>query len=295
MVQRAGGHGLAFLAEARPESMFPGNHGPKVAEYVQEKGAGVQVLVEQYMDFVVNRLFRESLLVHAERARDIRYQPDRSRYKRMHFAAWVPPVDGETRMDYSRQEYLESDGSTLFTNDPGIKAALDALSDRWPWTISRHELVDEVAARLDREGFSASADLPNIVDNLLEVLVLQGQVRFRVRPMLPESASAPLKLVEPIRRMSEITRDDSDASLFNLWHETLLPSPVDRHLLPLLDGSRGRDALLDALLAVDRRTPIPMERDGEPVSGEGERRAFLVQHIDELPHRLAEMKLARID
>jgi methyltransferase-like protein len=90
------------------------------------------VLVEQYLDFVLNRAFRESLLVHAERAPQINYSPDGSRYRRMHFAAWVPPVDGQTRLDHSRQEYREPDDATLFTNDPGIKAALDALSARWP-------------------------------------------------------------------------------------------------------------------------------------------------------------------
>jgi methyltransferase-like protein/trans-aconitate methyltransferase len=294
MLQRAGSHGLAFLGEARPESMFPGNHGPKIAEYLQEKCAGVQVLVEQYLDFVVNRLFRESLLVHAERAPQIRYQPDRSRYQRLHFAAWVPPAEGETRIDQSRQEYLQSDGSTLFTNDPGIKAALDALSARWPWTISRQDLVDEADARLEVAGLHPSADLPTIVDNLLEVLVLQGQTRFRLDPVLPEPASAPLRLFEPVRRMAEITCDESGASIFNLWHETLLLSSVDRHLMPLLDGSRDRDVLLEALLAVDRQTPISMERDGEPVSGDTERRDFLAERIDELPQRLAEMKLSRV-
>ena len=65
MLARAGAHGLAFLAEARPEAMFPGNYGPKVAEHLVEKCGGVQVLVEQYIDFVVNRMFRETLLVHA--------------------------------------------------------------------------------------------------------------------------------------------------------------------------------------------------------------------------------------
>ncbi len=287
MLQRAGAHGLAFLAEARPESMFPGNHGPKVAEFLAEKCAGAQVLVEQYLDFVVNRLFRESLLVHAERAPQIRYQPDRSRYERMHFAAWVPPVDGQTRMDHSRQEYLESDGSTLFTNDPGIKAALDALSARWPWTLSRHELVDEVHARLGVAGFDSSTDLAAIIDNLLEVLVLQGQARFRLDPVLPEPASSPLRLFEPIRRMAEATRHESGASIFNLWHETVIPSPVDRHLLPLLDGGHDRESLLDALMAVDRHAPIPIECDGR------ERRDVLTDLIDELPQRLAAMKLLR--
>src|SRR5258705_321817 len=65
MVGHAGAHGLASLGEARPEAMFPANYGPKVAEHLLEKCGGVQVLVEQYIDFVINRTFRESLLVHA--------------------------------------------------------------------------------------------------------------------------------------------------------------------------------------------------------------------------------------
>ena len=123
MLGRASAHGLAFLAEAHLETMIPGNFGPKVAEYLGDKCGGVQVLVEQYLDFVLNRAFRESLLIHAERAPHIKYSPDSSRYRRMHFAAWLPPVDGETRLDNSRQEYQEPDDATLFTNDPGIKAA----------------------------------------------------------------------------------------------------------------------------------------------------------------------------
>jgi SAM-dependent methyltransferase len=222
MLQRAGAHGLAFLAEARPESMIPDNHGPKVAEYVREKSAGVQVLLEQYMDFVVNRLFRESLFVHAERAPQISYSPDRSRYQHLHIAAWVPPADEETRLDHTRQEYLESDGARLFTNDPGIKAALDALSGRWPWTQSRNELVEAVRTRLVAAGLNPSGNLDEHIDGLIGTLILQGQARFRLDPVLPEPATTPLRIFEPIRRMAELTRWDSEASIFNIWHETLL-------------------------------------------------------------------------
>jgi methyltransferase-like protein len=94
--------------------------------------------------------------------------------------------------------------------------------------------------------------------------------------------------------MAELTRSESDASTFNLWHETLILSPADRHLLPLLDGSRDRDALLEALLAVHRENPIPIERDGKQVSGEAEMRDALAEHIDALPEHLAEMKLLRV-
>jgi methyltransferase-like protein len=95
--------------------------------------------------------------------------------------------------------------------------------------------------------------------------------------------------------MAQLTRSENDASTFNLWHETLILSPADRHLLPLLDGTRDRDALLDALLAVHRENPIPIERDGTPISGDAEMRDALAEQVDALPERLVEMKLLRVD
>jgi methyltransferase-like protein/2-polyprenyl-3-methyl-5-hydroxy-6-metoxy-1,4-benzoquinol methylase len=290
LLGRAGAHGLAYLASAHPEAMIPANYGPKVAEYLNEKCGGVQVLVEQYLDFVADRTFRESLLVHAERAPQIRYNPPHSRYRRLHIAARVPPADGQTRLDHSRQDFLYSDGATLFTNDPGIKAALDALTARWPWTLSWQELVDAVRARLVSAGFTPSDKLSDHIEGLMEVLILQGQARFRLDPVSPERAQA-LRLDETARRMAELTRSESDASTFNLWHETLILSPLDRHLLPLLDGTRDRNALLEGLLAINRENPIRIERDGQEVSGEAELRDALAEQIDAMPQRLAEMML----
>jgi len=294
MVGHAGAHGLAYLGEARPEAMFPANYGPKVAEHLLEKCGGVQVLVEQYIDFVINRTFRESLLVHADRAPQIRYNPDGSRFRRFHIAAYIPPAEGQTRIDNSRQEFSEPDGATLFTNDPGIKAALDALSDRWPWTLSRQELVGAVHARLVSAGLTPSDTFPDDIDNLMGVLILQGQARCRLDPVLPEATPTPLRLEETARRMAEVTRGKIDASIFNPWHETHFLSPVDRHLLPLLDGTRDRSALVEALVEIAREDPIPIERDGKQLSGEAELRDALAEHIDALPQHLDEMKLLRV-
>jgi len=69
-VARARAHGLDYLSEARPEYTFAQNYGPAVVghllEYVHD-----QVLLEQHLDFVVNRHFRQTLLVHARCARRI--------------------------------------------------------------------------------------------------------------------------------------------------------------------------------------------------------------------------------
>jgi hypothetical protein len=79
--------------------------------------------------------------------------------------------------------------------------------------------------------------------------------------------------------MAELTRDQEDAATFNAWHETEMLSATDRHVLPLLDGTRDRDALLAAVQALVDDGAIPLERDG------------VAEYVDELPDRLAEMKL----
>lgn len=291
--RRADPHNLAYLADAQPQTMFAVNYGDKVGEPLLKECGHSQVLVEQYLDFVVNRTFRQSLLVHGERGPQISYHLDRSRYSRLHFAAWLPPAGGEPRFDESRQEFGEQ-GRMLFTHDPGAKAAVEALNARWPWTQSRHELLDAVHARLDAAGVEAAVDQETKIDELLELLIVRGLGRFRLDPVLLELASTPTRVDEPARRMAELARGDADACTFNPWHEEVLLSAVDRHLVPLLDGTRDRDALVEAILAVAREELIQFERGGRRLSGEAELRDAVAEQVDTLPERLAQMKLLRV-
>jgi hypothetical protein len=140
--------------------------------------------------------------------------------------------------------------------------------------------VDTVRARLVDAGLTPSDGLTDAVENLMGALILQGQARYRLHPVLPPPASAPLRLDETARRMVEVSAEEGQACTFNIWHETHLLSPLDRHLLPLLDGTRDRDALLADLLAAAPDTTTSIERDA------------VVQHVDALPQHLAELKLA---
>ena len=272
--------------------MFAVNYGEKVSVPLLKECGHSQILVEQYLDFVVNRTFRQSLLVHGERGPQISYNVDRRRFGRLHFAAWLPPAGGETQLDDSNQEYGEA-GRTLFTKDPGVKAAVDALSARWPWTISRHELLDAVQARLGACGVDAAVDQESRIDDLLEALIIRGLARYRLEPVLPEPARTPLRLPESTRRMAELVRGDDDAYIFNVWHEGVLLPPVDRHLLPLLDGTRDREALVRKLLPLLRNDVIRFYRDGRHLTEEAELRNAAGEYVDATPQRLEAMKLLR--
>jgi methyltransferase-like protein/2-polyprenyl-3-methyl-5-hydroxy-6-metoxy-1,4-benzoquinol methylase len=289
-VDRARAHGLDYLAEALPEYTFARNYGPTVVDHLLDY-ADHQILLEQHLDFVVNRHFRQTLLVHAERAPQISRTLDRNRCRRMHFAVSLPPLTGETRLDDSSQQYGDPDGSNIVTHDAATKAAIDALTDRWPWTLSWQELVGSARTRLARVGIEAAPDFEARIDELLECLIIQGQARYRLAPVLPEPACTPVRLNEAARRMAELTREDADAFVFNHWHELLPLSPVDRYLLPLLDGRRDRHALVEALMDVVGQNLIRIDRDDGQMLDEQGIRDVLAQQVDALPQRLTEMKL----
>ncbi|MCV7175320.1 methyltransferase regulatory domain-containing protein [Mycolicibacterium sphagni] len=278
MVERANDHGLIYLAEARLQVMFAGNYGTEVAQRLLDACGDSQLALEQCLDFVSNRTFRQSLLINAECAPQIRYHLDRQRYPRLHIAARMPSVDGTIALDTSRQTFGAPGEPMVFTSDPALKVALDVLNSRWPGTLSWAELQQETATRLDDAGYPAGDDLAARIDDLLTVLILNGSARYRLDPVSIGSTST-ARIDKPSRLMAELGRGEAEAVTFNRWHEMFSLSAVDRHLLPLLGGEFERDKLLDALRAAVRRGQI--EIDDEELRAQ----------VDTLPERLATMRL----
>jgi PKMT, C-terminal winged helix domain len=232
--------------------------------------------------------------VRGDRAPQISFQLDRRRFDRLHFAAWLPHASGEAPLDHSRQEFGEPEPK-LFAVDPGVKAAVNALNSRWPWTMSRLELLDEVHARLRAAGIEAAADVDGEIDAFLEHLIVRGLARFRLDPVVPEPPSTPLRLDEPTRRMAEVALAEADPQIFNVWHERESLSAADRNLLPLLDGTRDRDALVEELLTLARGDVITFERDGEQLSSRAELRTAVADYVDTMLERLTKLRLMRAD
>jgi hypothetical protein len=206
----------------------------------------------------------------------------------------LPPIGGDVRLDDSKQEFGEPE-SKLFAADPGVKAAVNALNSRWPWTISRAELLDDVRAQLRAAHVDASADLEANIDALLEYLVVHGLTRFRLDPVSPKPPSTPLQLDEPTRRLAQVALAEDDPIIFNVWHEMENLSIADRHLLPLLDGTRDRDALVDEMLSLARAEAIAFALDGARSSSRAELRTAVTEYVDTMLQRLTKLSLLGAD
>lgn len=183
-VERLDVHDLTYLADAQTETMYAANHSEETAQRLVDECAS-QLELEQCLDFVSNRAFRQSLVVHADRAAHIRYDVGPARFPRLHFATRLPVTDGFTRFDHTNQHYGEAGARQIYTNDHGVKAALDVLTAHWPQTVAWHELIAAAGGRLAGAGLDAPANLQTRIDLLLQMLIVRGLVGYRLDPVGP--------------------------------------------------------------------------------------------------------------
>jgi SAM-dependent methyltransferase len=256
-VARAGAHGLAYLAEAEPSRMLPGNFGPQVAAALSASFADDPVKGQQYLDFAVNRTFRQSLLVDAGRAAGAARGIVRAQLGSLHFAANLPCLGGSTRLDGSEQVYGPADGSGVSSSHAAVKLAVDALTRAWPGTLSREALLAEVGAKMPDAGSPPQATLEAPIDELLAYLAQRGLVRLREQPVPLAGAPGECPRLEAGARRQLDALAPGEHTVANLWHESVDVTPAERALLPLLDGQRNHTALLHAFDNLPASVPRP--------------------------------------
>ena len=205
--------------------------------------------MEQYLDFAINRGFRQTLLVHASQAGNIKYRLDRQRLQSLHFAATLPCVAGSTRLDGTVQEYGTKAGQSISTSVGAVKRALDLLTQAWPGTIGRNELVAKVEASLDAFSAMPRTTIESAIDELLEFLILRGIARIRLAPILAGSGTGVSHpRVDPLVRQMTATLTGPDLYVANAWHESIDLSPVERELYPAMEGSLDRERFIRLLI-----------------------------------------------
>ncbi|MBA4065828.1 MAG: hypothetical protein C0501_19335 [Isosphaera sp.] len=268
-------HGLRYLGEARVGTMVATNFTPDVRKGVEALAAD-PVQTEQYLDFVRNRTFRESLLVRADAAPDWAIRPDAVR--RLHVGlAHRPDGDATDFSPKTTARYRTPSGLTISTSRPALKAAMRVLGAAWPGTAPFAELEAGVAGLLGAADAGLAAVVLNtyLASDLLELhAAAVPAVRVGERPAALAVARARLAAGED----GAATRR----------HEFYRATDLDRHLIPLLDGTRDRAALVDRMAGVGG---FRVEQDGRPVTDPAARRAALGRMVDEALDRYAEVGL----
>jgi SAM-dependent methyltransferase len=212
-VAHAERHGLSFLAEADVFEM-------QASALPDELAAADVIDREQYLDFFKNRMFRQTLLCHADVERR---EPTTDVVDGMLAAAPVRPV-GE--VGPGEVEFRGPRDASLTTDHDGIKRALVRLGETWPGHVPVAVLGGEpVRETLLRAYLAAFLELHVWAPPLVTVA--------SERPVA--SALARLQAAEGTR-------------ITTLRHVSIdVPDELGRRLIGLLDGTRDRAALVREL------------------------------------------------
>jgi methyltransferase-like protein len=240
-IERAERHGLQYLAESDFGTMLTSGFPSQVAETARRIAPDV-VRQEQVMDFLRNRSFRQTLLVHAGRKIDRNILPERVQ------GLWVcGQVHAQRKTPDLRAGVMEKfstgAGVSVTTSNAITKAALMVLAERWPQSLAFADLLGAAHGRIHGIAASASStqDRQTLANDLLHGYIT-GLVELHVAgsPFRAQATERPV--------VSVLARWQAEAGrpITNLRHEVLHPTAGLRALLPLLDGTRDRAGILSS-------------------------------------------------
>lgn len=238
-------HRLQFLAEANFHEMQPHAYPSEIARQVWLLADQNLVQKEQYLDFLRNRRFRQTLLCREEVALDRLLR--RETLRGLHFGSSARPV--AERPDVGSPglvvEFRGRGDSTMSTDHPLAKAAMLHLGQAWPRLVGLDELL-----RTARSGTSADE-----ADALLDILLAAytaGLVELSTHSPRFALEPGPRPTASPVVRLQL----EHGSFVASLRHTSVyIEDDLGRRLLRLMDGTRTPEMLRHALEA----PPSPVE------------------------------------
>src|SRR5436190_10016696 len=163
-VKHAAAHGLQFLGDAMFNEMQPEEYEPAVMTALRELDNDV-LAREQYLDFLMGRRFRRTLLCRREVSLDHKIQP--GVIANFYAASEAQPKSSKLNVCSSDiEEFRTAKGASISASRPLVKAALLHLHQRWPQAIHFSGLLG-AARRLVPEESDENENVTALCEVLL--------------------------------------------------------------------------------------------------------------------------------
>ena len=274
-IERAGEAGLRYLSEAELAVVMSRGFPAGIAETLERISPDILHL-EQYMDFVRNRRFRQTLLCHEEAAP-----------KRALSPAVLHGMSVSCRASTDGQPIDLAPGTPvvfrlgerrLETTEPVTKAAFALLIEELPRAIPVDELCQAAIARI--RAADASVAVERLRKTLMEQLfqcVIGNVVELHTfqAPFAAAAGARPRadRLAAYQARTQEI--------VVNALHETVKLDELSRTVLQLADGERTSGEIVAALVERVAAGAMQVHANDRTVTDTAAARALLEKAVDE--------------
>jgi methyltransferase-like protein/cyclopropane fatty-acyl-phospholipid synthase-like methyltransferase len=298
---KAQAKGLKYLGEARIGTMVTANFGPEIEKTLKILATD-QIQAEQYMDFLRNRMFRETLLVRDTVAPNWAVQPDNLRT--LHVASAARPVAADNKTvvptvdlkSDANVSYRTPAGMSMATNRPLLKATIQALNEAFPCTVPFDQLRKTAREKI---GGADPADPKTIAEDtgliavgLLNCYMSSDLVELHGMPLafLRKPGDRPTALLWSRMQATQAT-PGKQAIVTNRRHEVIRLNDLDRHLIPLLDGTNDRAALAEKLTDVAKKGGMNVQKDGNTLTDPKDIQAAISSILDQALQNVANQGL----
>ncbi|MGH7995884.1 MAG: methyltransferase regulatory domain-containing protein [Opitutaceae bacterium] len=272
-LNHASRHGLEFLSEA--EYVTP--IGQALSEAARESLRPLEtnrLLLEQYLDFIEGRRFRQTLLCRKGNAGAL----DVSRLDSLRVSCRASRVTKPAASPAEDADEYEGSGrSHLRAKDPMERTAISLLIERPGDAIPYPQALAAIRSRLEAAGHPVGTDFGKAVGDYLCRAYLPGLVEIRMGEP-PFTLEVPAKpLAHPLARF--LIRQGAPSVLCYSGRFVEVNGALGRHLVTLLDGTRDAAALVAAVR-------VFLSGEHAAVSDRGEASALPASDDPSIPEQL---------
>lgn len=244
--------GLRYLCDTRLHTQFPASLGDSVEEALADLEDGLEV--EQWLDFLGNRGFRQSLLIRDDAQAEEVLSLDR--FADLSLVVDLQPPSKIGLRDSRPVAFRRPGGEVVEVRHPLTKAVLSVLGQAYPEALPLAAVLPRAqGVRAPRGGGPGADDFDSLLAELFG-LFARGAIQARLHPRFQARG---LSERPRARCLVRALVADGHTQVPTQDHGNLDLDPLALRLIGLLDGTRS---LAELTAALDGRQAA--RRDGSP-------------------------------
>lgn len=281
---RAKHAGLQYLGEADFGIMSIDSFPPPVQGMLQSVSRDT-IELEQYMDFVRNRAFRQTLLVRGD-VKVVR-NPAAESLLNLRVASSAQSESDTVPLHSKDPTVFRRKSASLRTTDPVVRAAFLHLNRIWPASISFIELAS--ISRSMTAGQPVAVDTEQVSGHSIQLAATllrcfstsMVDLMSCERPYVTHVSDRPL--ASALARFQSL----QGSRVTNLLHESVSLDDIQSQVLRACDGSRGREELIQAVCDSAIRGDFVIFNAGQKITEPAELRRTVANLIPSVAASLA--------
>jgi ubiquinone/menaquinone biosynthesis C-methylase UbiE len=293
-IARAHACGLQYLGESELETMIAGNLPADVQATLRNVAPDI-IRMEQYLDFLRNRTFRQTLLTHHETPL-IRHL-DGATLETLHLSAELNTGDADASTPGAStvgtggvdangiRSFAHPNGASVRTGNRDLVGWLDHLRTIWPASVPARQLIDAIPP--DNPVLDDGDERKSKATVELMKCICSGVVKLHSAPIAPPAAPSNTPKVPGIVRETA----PHNAIVANYLHQPVALDDLARRLVAHLDGETALDTLVEHMSKAVTDGELNVQIDGRAIASEAELRKLMTAAVQERIERLRQRGL----